>query len=74
MASKFDPRKITSLHDLNLAKERYRYEILVREQALFSSTGSLQKAVKATVNTTLNHLAQILVATAVRRLFRSKSG
>lgn len=62
------------MHDLSLARERYRYEILVREQALLSSTGALQKAVKATVNTTLNHLAQIVVATAVRRLFRSRSG
>jgi hypothetical protein len=70
---KIDPREIGSFHDLRLAKERYRYEILVREQALLSSSGVLKKTVRATLNTSMQYFAQIAVAAAARRLFRPRS-
>jgi hypothetical protein len=70
---KIDPREIGSFHDLRLAKEQYRYDILVREQALLSSSGALMKTVRATLNTSMLYLGQIAVAAAARRLFRPRS-
>ena len=71
--SKRDPSKrIRSLHDLQLAKERSRYDILAREQALTSATRQLSHSFRSMLRASLYHAGQVAAMTAVQRLIASR--
>ncbi len=65
-------RKLKTLHDIQLAKERSRYEILVREQAISSATKELGDSFRSMLRASLYQAGQMAAITAVQRIIAAR--
>ncbi|MFO7934978.1 MAG: hypothetical protein R6U78_12965 [Bacteroidales bacterium] len=64
--------KISTLHDISLAKERCRYEILLQEQALSASSRHLRASFRTAFRNSMIQLGQVVATTAVRQIIQSR--
>ncbi|MFO7933875.1 MAG: hypothetical protein R6U78_07320 [Bacteroidales bacterium] len=65
-------KKIDSLHDISLAKERCRYEILLQEQALSEASRHLRTSFRTTFRNSMIQLGQVVATTAIRQIIQSR--
>jgi len=64
--------KISSMHDLQIAKERYTYEVKLYEQAFSASCRTLGRAAKKSFKNSLYQFGQTLAIVLVQQIFKAK--
>jgi len=64
--------RIKSLQDIRLEKEKSKYELLLYEQAMFTSSRQLRSSVRTTFRSTINYMAQTMVTTLLTKLFQKR--
>jgi len=64
--------RIKSLQDIRFEKEKSKYELLLYEQALFTSSRQLRSSVRTTFRSTVNYVTQTLVTTLLTKLFQKR--